>query len=45
MVRKATSIKIDGDLWKRLKIHCINKDIDVSVYLEELIKKDLGSKK
>ena len=41
MQRKTTSIKIDPELWKKVKILCINKGIDVSIYLEELIKKDM----
>jgi predicted DNA-binding protein len=45
MTRKTTSIKIDSELWKRVKKHCIDAEKDVSEYLEELIKKDLGSKK
>lgn len=40
-MRKTTSIKIDSDLWKKVKKHCIDLDIDISEYLEKLIKKDL----
>ncbi len=45
MERKTTSIKINPDVWKTAKKHCIDKDIDVSAYIENLIKKDLGIKK
>ncbi len=41
MVRKTTSLKIDEDLWKKVKIHCINESIDISEYIEKLVKKDL----
>jgi len=41
MERKTTSIKIDPELWKKVKKYCIDKDIDISIYLEELIKRDL----
>lgn len=41
MVRKTTSIKIDHDLWKKVKKHCIDKETDISDYLEELLRKDL----
>lgn len=41
MQRKTTSIKIDPQLWKNVKKHCIDKDIDISEYIEKLIKKDL----
>lgn len=45
MVRKTTSIKIDSELWKEVKKHCIDKDIDISQHLENLLKKDLSGKK
>ena len=41
MERKTTSIKIEPQLWKSLKKHCIDKEIDISEYLENLIEKDL----
>lgn len=41
MVRKTTSLKIDEDLWKKVKIFCIKKGIEISEYLENLITKDL----
>jgi len=45
MGRKTTSIKIDPELWKRVKKFCIDKEVDVSEYLEKLIKEDLDKKK
>lgn len=42
MVRKTTSLKIDEDLWKEVKIHCIKEGKEISEFLEELIKKTLG---
>ena len=36
MVRKTTSLKIDEDLWKKVKIHCINESVEISEYIEEL---------
>jgi hypothetical protein len=41
MEKKVTSIKIDPDLWKKVKKKCIDDDIDISGYIEELIKNDL----
>ena len=41
MVRKTTSLKIDEDLWKEVKIHCIKKDCEISEYIESLIKRGL----
>lgn len=42
--RKTTSIKIDEELWKYVKIHCVTEGIDISDYLENLIRKDLKKK-
>ena len=41
MTRKVTSIRIDEELWKQLKKHCIDSSIDLSVYMESLIKERL----
>ena len=41
MQRTTTSIKIDPELWKKVKIKSIRENKDISEYLEELIKKDL----
>ena len=41
MERKTTSIKIEPEIWKEVKKHCIDKDIDISDYMEILIKKSL----
>lgn len=40
-MRKTTSLKFDVDLWKKVKIHCIEKSIDISEYIENLVRKDL----
>ena len=45
MVKKTTSLKVDEDFWKEVKIHCIKAGKDISEYIEELIKKDLRGKK
>jgi hypothetical protein len=41
MGRKSTSIKIDEDLWDDVKHHCIDVKLEISEYLEKLIRKDL----
>lgn len=41
MPKKTTSIKIDSEVWKKVKMHCIEKDIDISEYLEKIIRRDL----
>jgi hypothetical protein len=41
MERKTTSLKINPELWKEVKKACIDKEIEISEYLESLIKKDL----
>ena len=45
MPRKTTSLKIDIELWKQVKKHCIDIDSEISDYLEALIKKDLKVRK
>lgn len=39
--RDTTSIKMNPYLWKQVKKHCIDEDLEISEYLEKLIKKDL----
>lgn len=41
MAKKKTSINIDQELWKYVRKHCIDKEVDISDYLESLIRKDL----
>ena len=41
MERKTTSIKMDPELWKKVKKHCIDKEIDISEFIEDLLKKNL----
>jgi len=41
MVRKTTSLKIDDELWKKVKVHCIMDGVEISEYIESLIKGDL----
>jgi len=41
MQRKTTSLKIDPELWKQAKKKAIDEDLDLSEYIENLIKKDL----
>ena len=44
MVRKTTSLKIDEEVWKDVKIKCIKENLEISEYLEKLIKKNLKKK-
>lgn len=44
MGRKTTSLKIEEMFWKKVKIHCIENNMDISDYIEDLIKKDLIAK-
>jgi hypothetical protein len=39
--RKKTSINFDENLWKEVKKHCIDANLEVSEYLERLVRKDL----
>ena len=42
MKRKTTSFKINPEIWKDLKVHCVKRDMDISEYLEFLIKENLA---
>jgi hypothetical protein len=44
-VRKKTSINFDEALWKEVKKHCIDANLEVSRYLERLARKDLRKKR
>ncbi len=41
MVRKTTSLKVDEEFWKEVKIHCIQIGEDISEYIEKIVKNDL----
>jgi len=41
MEKKTTSIKINPELWQEVKIHCIKEHIDISDWLEKIIKDNL----
>jgi len=41
MKRKTTSFKIDPEIWKKVKIYCAEKEIDIADFLEESIKEKL----
>jgi len=41
MERKTTSIKINLEIWKQVKIHCATEELELCNYLEGLLKKDL----
>lgn len=36
--RETTSIKIDPELWKRVKIEAIQKDMELSILVEKALK-------
>ena len=44
MVKKKTSLVIDENLWQEVKINCIKNKIDISDWLEKIIKKELKKK-
>lgn len=44
MEKKTTSIKINPELWQDVKIHCIKEKIDISDWLEKIIKENLKKK-
>ncbi|NPE26478.1 ribbon-helix-helix protein, CopG family [Methanococcoides sp. SA1] len=38
MARKTTSLKIDEELWKKVKVHCIMEGIEISEFIEKAAK-------
>jgi len=44
MVKQKTSIVIEEELWQNVKIHCIKEKIDISDWLEKVIKEKLKRK-
>ena len=40
--RGTTSIKIDPELWKEVKIEAIRQDMEVSYLVERALKRELG---
>lgn len=44
MVRKTTSLKIEEDLWKEVKIYCIKNSLEISEFIEKLLKKEVKGK-
>lgn len=38
MERKAVSVRIDPELWKRLKLHAVNNDKTVTQTIEDMIR-------
>jgi len=41
--RVATSMKIDGKLWKRAKMEALRRDINVQVLVEEALQMELNN--
>jgi len=44
MAKVITSVRVDDALWKKAKIHAIEKDETVSDMLERLLKQELERK-
>ena len=45
MARKTTSLKVEEEIWKKVKIHCILNNKDISDFIESLLIKELKIKK
>ena len=41
MAKKKTSLVIDENLWQNVKIHCIKEKIDISDWLDKIIREKL----
>lgn len=39
--REVTSIKVDPELWKEVKIQAIREDVEISEFMDRAIKKEL----
>lgn len=44
MAKKKTSLMVDEGLWQDVKIYCIKHKIDISDWLENIIKESLKKK-
>ena len=40
-MKKKTSIVVEDNLWQEVKIHCIKSKIDISDWLNKIMKKEL----
>ncbi len=38
MVRKTTSLKIEEELWKKVKIYCIENNLEISEFIEKVVR-------
>jgi len=45
MARKSTSIRVDEGLWKEVKKHCIDANLEIYEYVEQLVREDLHMKR
>jgi hypothetical protein len=41
--RESTSIKVDPDLWKEVKIAAIRRDVEISDFVEYALKRELNA--
>jgi len=41
MKKKTTSIKVEPELWKDLKVYCAGKEITMNLFIERQIKKGM----
>lgn len=39
--KRTTSLRVDPEIWKKVRVYCAENDLDISEYIENLIKKDL----
>lgn len=40
-IPKTVSISVDEDLWKKVKIHCINEGFEISDFVEKTLREEL----
>lgn len=44
MDKETKTIRADPELWDKAKVYCVGKHIDLSSYIDSLMRKDLEKK-
>ena len=45
MSKITKSIRVDAELWKKVKVRVAESEVDISSFIEDAIKEKLGKKK
>jgi hypothetical protein len=44
MNRATKSLKINPEVWKEIKLHCVKEDLEISAFIEQTLKERLKKK-